>query len=556
MDGAIKPFAECVAKTPCHAPVIPFISNVSGTWITADQAQDPMYWASHIRNTVNFSNGAKQLIDNPDTIFIEIGPGSSLYTLVNMQSPSHKPVTAIQTIPHVKQQQHDMEMFYSALGKLWIAGAKINWGNCYGNEQRYKISLPTYPFERQRYWVEPAIITSSKSVPQSTIKNKTTRSNTSQSVSSKSIKHSTHPRPRLSYEYIAPSTDLEKQLVEIWQTILGIEPIGINDNFFDLGGHSLLAVQMFSQIQKKTGQNLSLATLFTASTIKKISLLITKLLEGTTLSSETSSFVSEKNPWKHVVPIKSSGTLPPFFCVHGVGGNVLNYYQFVPFLDVEQPLYGLQCLGLDGISTPFKNVQLMASKYVSEIRKVQPHGPYYLGGGSMGGLVAFEIAQQLVAMEEQIGILLMFDSVCIKLARSGSRPTEPATVQSTDQSSPKKSILSRIRHSIWCRVRDGYKMAVCKKYNLMGKPIPHELRYWLVEQKNLAITTEYFPKPYNGLITMFRATLNTGCSDPNRGWGSVAKGGIKFFDFACEHETMVEEVDVVKKLGEVLRKTR
>lgn len=198
----------------------------------------------------------------------------------------------------------------------------------------------------------------------------------------------------------------------------------------------------------------------------------------------------------------------------------------------------------------------MASKYVSEIRKVQPHGPYYLGGGSMGGLVAFEIAQQLVAMEEQIGILLMFDSVCIKLARSGSRPTEPATVQSTDQSSPKKSILSRIRHSIWCRVRDGYKMAVCKKYNLMGKPIPHELRYWLVEQKNLAITTEYFPKPYNGLITMFRATLNKGCSDPNRGWGSVAKGGIKFFDFACEHETMVEEVDVVKKLGEVLRKTR
>jgi amino acid adenylation domain-containing protein len=295
MNGAVERFAQCVSETTRHAPSIPFISNVSGTWITADQALDPLYWASHIRSTVQFSSGVKQLLINPNTIFVEIGPGNTLCTLVSLQATVDGSETVVQTLAHAQQQRPDMELFLNAIGLLWIAGARIDWNQWYGDEPRYRTSLPTYPFERQRYWVEPGFVANTTDAIQSSLgKSKIENANTSQTALHRLRKHSFHPRPNLANEYRAPTNDIERQLVEIWQRILGFEPIGIQDNFIGLGGHSLLAVQMFFQIQKTTGLNLPLATLFTAPTIEKLASILgekgalseNRAQEGITRSSQ------------------------------------------------------------------------------------------------------------------------------------------------------------------------------------------------------------------------------------------------------------------------------
>jgi thioesterase domain-containing protein len=306
---------------------------------------------------------------------------------------------------------------------------------------------------------------------------------------------------------------------------------------------------MFSRIQKRFHLNLPLATLFLAPTIKEIALLLQDHfnVDGRPSQKKTSS--GPQSAWTFAAPIKSSGNLHPFFCVHGVGGNVLNYYPLVSFLDKEQPLYGLQCRGVDGVSPLFGSVAVMAREYIKEIRQIQPHGPYFLGGGSMGGLVAFEMAQQLSSMNEPIGLLAMFDSVCPRLLKSGA--ADPA--QKSEGAKPVKSLLARVRHSIWCRIRDALKTANCLKYRLAGRPIPHELRYWRIEQHNLAIARAYKPPPYKGLITMFFATLDKNCLDRYRGWKSVALGGMEFIDITCIHENMVEQHEFAPKLNEVLQ---
>jgi amino acid adenylation domain-containing protein len=351
--------------------------------------------------------------------------------------------------------------------------------------------------------------------------------------------------------YVAPSTQSEEYVATLWQELLGKNRVGIHENFFEIGGYSMLAVQMFSKIQKKTKLNLPLATLFSAPTIKELASIIDDNLQPDSAGSPGKTPMTGKSQWKHLVPIKPTGSFPPFYCVHGVGGNVLNYYQLVPYLHKEQPLYGLQCRGLDGITAPFGNVRTMAREYVAEIRELQPHGPYFLGGGSMGGLVAFEMAQQLSDAQEPIGLLLMFDSVCPRLLKSAA----VVSAGKKEQLRTKRNIFTRVRHSMWCRVRDAYKMANCTTYRFLRHPIPHELRYWCVEQVNLAIAREYSPKTYKGLITMFRASLDTNCSDPFRGWKTVAVGGMEFIEIACKHENMVEQVDTARKVHDVLQKT-
>ena len=144
----------------------------------------------------------------------------------------------------------------------------------------------------------------------------------------------------------------------------------MHDNFFELGGHSLLAARLFAQIEKLTGKNLPLATLFQAPTIDGISALLRREGRGSS--------------WSSLVAIKPTGDRSPFFCVHAAGGNVLGYRSLASRLDPDQPVYGLQARGLDGADVPLESVEEMAAQYVREVRALQPAGPYYLGGACFG----------------------------------------------------------------------------------------------------------------------------------------------------------------------------
>ncbi|HUN44157.1 MAG TPA: amino acid adenylation domain-containing protein [Acetobacteraceae bacterium] len=210
--------------------------------------------------------------------------------------------------------------------------------------------------------------------------------------------------------YNPPRNPDELRLTEIWESVLDRPDIGISDDFFELGGHSLLAVRVMARIERAWGVHLPLAVLFQYPTIE--------LLAGR-LRERPMPAVS-----RPLVPIRRTGTLPPFFMVPGAGGNVLYLYDLARRLGPDQPFYGLQAIGLDGQAAPPATVEEMAEQCVRDIIAVCPAGPFMIGGHSFGGAIAFEIAQQLQRAGYSVALLVAFDT------------NAPHTVQPAPQQRP------------------------------------------------------------------------------------------------------------------------
>ncbi|MFQ4142702.1 non-ribosomal peptide synthetase [Chlorogloeopsis sp. ULAP02] len=203
-------------------------------------------------------------------------------------------------------------------------------------------------------------------------------------------------RPELGTEFVAPRNHLELQLTQIWEESLGIQPIGVTDNFFDLGGHSLVALRLLAQIEQKFGTSLPLSTFLQAPTVEKLADILQQ----------------KESPalWQPLVAIKSNGEKPPLFCIHGADGNIIVFHNLAVYLDADQPVYALQPFGLDGKKPFHTKIEDMASDYITEIRTIQSEGPYLLAGYSAGGTIAFEMARQLVAQGEKVDLVALFDT--------------------------------------------------------------------------------------------------------------------------------------------------
>ncbi len=345
--------------------------------------------------------------------------------------------------------------------------------------------------------------------------------------------------------------------MSIWESLLGRKPIGVFDNFFDLGGHSLLAARLFTQIGKLSGKNLPLSMLFHAPTIHGLAAVLRE--EGVEPS------------WSSLVPIKPGGTRSPFYCVHAAGGNVIGYQNLASRLDADQPVYGLQARGLDGNKVPLERVEEMAALYVQEIRALQPRGPYDLGGACTGGIVAYEMARQLVAQGEEVGVLAMFDTFAhgalrslprselrrFRLESSLARLTyhvtnligEPGRIQYIKKKL--RTLARRFNTRLW-----GLKRRV---YYRLHRPLPPVLQR--VEKLNMLAIKRYEPGLYPGKITLFPpSTRSVGeFPDPKQGWGKLALGGVEIHHVSGNHLTMLQEpfVGVVaEQLTECLRCSR
>ena len=155
MDQVLAEFAREVSKVKLNAPKIPYISNVTGTWIREAEAIDPQYWATHLRQTVRFAAGLEELAKEPGGIFLEVGPGKTLTMLAQSRADKSSAKVLLTSLRHADEQGSDEAFLLTTLGRLWLAGAQVNWQRFYANERRQRVPLPTYPFERQRYWVEP-----------------------------------------------------------------------------------------------------------------------------------------------------------------------------------------------------------------------------------------------------------------------------------------------------------------------------------------------------------------------------------------------------------------
>ncbi|WP_178378205.1 condensation domain-containing protein [Chroogloeocystis siderophila] len=351
--------------------------------------------------------------------------------------------------------------------------------------------------------------------------------------------------------YIAPRNSLEFQLVQIWEQVLGIKPISVNDNFFELGGSSLVALQLFTQIEKLFGKNPPIATLLQTPTVEQ-------------LAASFFSLEKESISWVSLVPIQSSGSKPPFFCVHGLRGGTLGFKNLANHLGSEQPIYGLEACGLDGKHAPFNQLEQMAAFYIKEIRRIQPNGPYFLGGYSFGGTVAFEMAQQLYKQGQKVALLCLFDTYgpsCFKQLSLLEK-------------------LSRHWHNL-LRFRRAYIRTLVKKrvlqlsqkiaikfYQSLGYTLPYKLRKAELEAIHNRVQRNYVPQVYPGRVTLFRAINPLGKDfyyepdlptpddwynrDPEHGWAKLAGGGLEIHDVPGNHMAIFTE-PYVGSLAEKLK---
>ena len=214
-------------------------------------------------------------------------------------------------------------------------------------------------------------------------------------------------RPDLDTDYVAPRTDVERTLTGFWQDLLGVAQVGVEDSFFDLGGHSLIAVRLFAMVKKAYRVDFPISVLFEAPTIARCAALIAAEI-GEVVDAPTAPV----RRFTHLVPMHQGegGAKAPFFLVAGMFGNVLNLRHLAQLLGGDRPFYGLQARGLYGDAPPHETLAEAATDYIAELRQVQAHGPYLLGGFSGGGLTAWEMARQLEAAGEAVALLVLLDT--------------------------------------------------------------------------------------------------------------------------------------------------
>ncbi|MGD0901138.1 MAG: amino acid adenylation domain-containing protein, partial [Thermoguttaceae bacterium] len=223
------------------------------------------------------------------------------------------------------------------------------------------------------------------------------------------------PAARTAQRYVAPRSPLERQLAAIWAEVLQRDRVGIHDNFFDLGGHSLLAVRMMVQARTALAIALPVAAVFAAPTVAELAECIEaakrgEIQDGAIETATVDEFVAgllqpPTGDGQSLVPLRTGGAATPLFCFHGLGGHVAGFLPLAGRLTRERPVYGLQGQGLSAGQRPHDRIEAMAAFYLSEIREVQPHGPYLLAGWSMGGLIALEAANRLRAAGEEVALV-------------------------------------------------------------------------------------------------------------------------------------------------------
>ena len=353
---------------------------------------------------------------------------------------------------------------------------------------------------------------------------------------------------------VDPGADVESTLVAWWQELLGVEKVELEDDFFALGGHSLVGIRLLTKIKKAYKLDLELGVLFEARTVRKLAERIREAQQP---------LPAESKSWSCLVPIQPNGSRIPLFCVHAIGGDVLFYEKLAKSLGPSQPFYAFRSPLVAKSARPHTSIEELASTYIKEMQAFYPGGPYLLGGLSYGGLVAFEMAQQLHAQGIEPGLLLLFDT---------SVPGSVQRVEATDQfltfwqnlKDQGPSYLTRkaeVKRNYWGRIlHEWSQVASCKFLRLTGQELPPDLHYFQVQETHKLALARYTFRPYPGKVTLMRAIdrgnggmeILSKREDPALGWSGLAGGGLEIHDVPAGHSSMLLEPNV-RTLAEMLK---
>lgn len=249
MDPLADALTDVVRRIELRPPAIPYVSNVTGTWITTAQATDPSYWFEHLRRPVRFAAGLGTLVREHRPTLLEVGPGRTLGALAR-QLPETHTLPVLASLRHPHEDRSDVEHALRTLGQLFVAGHAIDWAAVHPPARR--VPLPGYAFEPRRHWVEPA------------------QRSAGSAFRGVEPEPSSPPPTRPAGTGADPRDEHERAIHEIWRELLGIAPLGIHDDFFELGGQSLLASQVCARIGQRFGVHVPVRALFQAPTIARL----------------------------------------------------------------------------------------------------------------------------------------------------------------------------------------------------------------------------------------------------------------------------------------------
>jgi thioesterase domain-containing protein/acyl carrier protein len=365
----------------------------------------------------------------------------------------------------------------------------------------------------------------------------------------------------------SPRSDLEQTLASIWAKALRVPAVGVNDSFFDLGGTSLRAVELLTDIIEKFDRRyLTLSTILEAPTVAKFA-----------------TFLTDSNVPKFscLVPLRESGSRPPFFSVHGIGGNVLSQRTLALNLPPDQPFWSIQARGLDE-STGDENLCETATLYIQEIKAVQPRGPYFIGGVSAGGVFAYEMAQQLTNSGDEVGLLALGDTFNLKYAEMIPRSRvlychvrfllqrtahHLASLAQTPPRQWPRHLSSAVGAAGW-HLKPLLTRSPRESRDLPALPgeqlEPRQgdetgltdvlLR---VRERTRRAVQQYVPKPYSGKLTLF--TAQTRAIEPYQdrllGWGPLVSD-IEVHEIPGDHLGIGEQMEFARALDASLRQAQ
>jgi len=541
MEPAARRIEAEIVRYRLSPPGFPWVSNRSGTWITDEEATNPHYWGEHLRREVRFSKCLETLIEAGHRLFLEVGPGSTLCTLAKQQRGVNAEFTILHSLRSHLESRSDSHVLLSALGKLWVCGVTPAWERFYGNERRKRIPLPAYPFERKRFW--PTGSTSgSQHLPVQNPPGLDEAEKDDRSVRGKAD-FCAEPVEDPGFQ-----TRAERDLAQIWQELMHLCGVGPADNYFELGGSSLLAARLFDHIERRFGKRLPLALLYEAPTIRELAARI-----------EDRAFVPS---WSSMVEInRGNGSKPPLFLMHSEGGNVLEYWSLCRYLGEDQPVYALQAKGLEGETAIAMTIEEMAADFISEIQTVQKAGPFFLGGYCLGGLVAYEMARQLIDRKEKVCFLSLISTrtpqsvTQLRAAASffeifvdrfserfGLELSNLSCLTWQEKLGYARDRISRLRHM--AKVH-GEKLSGSLLSSL-GYKLKHHSRDFVLH-RSVEISREAFfqyrPKPVDVDLILFRPTRLPGFyrKDDFLGWSGLVKGLISSHDIDCFHKNIMKE---------------
>ncbi|HEX8329583.1 MAG TPA: amino acid adenylation domain-containing protein [Hymenobacter sp.] len=337
------------------------------------------------------------------------------------------------------------------------------------------------------------------------------------------------PAPVTAVGHVAPRTSVEQLIAGVWAKALGLAKVSVYANFFDLGGHSLIAVQVMAQLEKVSGKRLPLAALFTHPTVAALALLLQ--LDG--------KFIT----WDALVPIKPAGQKMPLYIVHGAGLNVMLFNALAHNLDPDQPVYGLQSKGLNGVDEPLARIEDMAAHYVAAIRVQNPDGPYALAGFSFGGIIAFEMARQLLALGNEVSMLAVFDTYADQSNHSAPwyRRVPGTAMLTLKEWLYKLMLVARAPGRATARRRRLLKQRLARlKHRSPALPEANASQQARIDRTNEQAWRQYVFSPLPIAVELFRARERTFyMPDPTfLGWKPLALHGVNVHDMPGEHSLM------------------